>query len=165
MEHLGFGLGACPFFLHAKRRCDSIWIVHSSVQRTSWNVSFKWSRANCRRLALFASLISWQYALPRNVHPRDSLHRKMVLRLMLYPALTSSSCSWYAVVSSSSSICRSTNSFTSLVIFDGRPEPGTREIDPVSSNVRRKPWIPRRLHLIPSRARSLWMVGALRPFK
>ena len=47
-----------------------------------------------------------------------------VLQLILYPCDVSRKGIWWAVVSSSSRILRSTNAFTASVIFEGLPEPG-----------------------------------------
>ena len=57
-------------------------------------------------------------------------------------------------------ICSSTSLFTSIVILEGRPDPGFLIKQPVSSNLRRKLWIPTRLTSIPSACKILAIVGA-----
>lgn len=168
-SYLGLRLGGSPRFLQQKRLCVSSWTEHSSVHTTSSNPvedvassTYFWAKA--KRLALLASRISWQYALPLKVHPSDVRQRRTVRLLILYPREISSWWSWIAVVSSSSCICASTSSLISLVIFDGLPWPGRRAIDPVSRNRLRNLSMPLLLPERPSCFKSLAMVGAFHPW-
>jgi len=61
---------------------------------------------SCRRaksscFCLLTARMSWQYALPQNVHPSIVQQRRTVLKFNLYPSKTSKTYSWLAVVSSS----------------------------------------------------------------
>ena len=130
--YLGLFLGGSPRLRQQKRRCDCNCTVHSSVQTTRLKSRSTFSRAHASLFSLFAWRINWQYALPRNVHPKEVLQRKTVRREILIPCVFRSSWSWYAVVSSSRRICCSTKRLTSRVTFDGLPDPGRLTMEPVS---------------------------------
>ena len=94
-----------------------VWVFicheHSLVHMTFLKLSLRYCCAQRRCLVMFASQISWQYALPWKVQPKEVRHRRTVHRLILYQ--------------------RSTTAFTAT-IFDGHPDPGSLVIHPVSSN-------------------------------
>ena len=68
--------------------------------------------------------MSWQYALPLNVHPRSARQRRIVFLDILNPCDVRRTWSCSAVVSSSDRIFSSTMVFISGVITVGLPEPG-----------------------------------------
>ena len=105
LAYLGLCLGGSPRFLQQKRLCVSSWTEHLSVHTTSSNsvtdiASSTYFSAKAKRFALLASRISWQYALPLNVHPSDFRQQRTVNLLILYPREISSWWSWIAVISS-----------------------------------------------------------------
>ena len=130
---LGLGFGRCPCFLQQNLLWFSSCTVHSSVHKTFSKSSSRYWWAHSNLFCLLASLISWQYALPRNVHPSAVLHRKMVLKDMSIPLSSSILWSCVAVDSLSSSIFWSTSFFTVAVILDSRPDPGLLAMDWVCS--------------------------------
>ena len=89
--------------------CHEHSLVHTTFSKLSW----RYCCAQRRCLVMFASQISWQYALLWKVQPKEVRHRRTVHRLILYQ--------------------RSTTAFTAI-IFDGHPDPGSLVIHPVSSN-------------------------------
>lgn len=127
-SHLGLGLGSSPFFLQLWRLRVSSWTVVSSVHTTLLNPfvcdASRYLLAHSNRLTLFASRISWQYALPLNVQPSFARELNIMCWESWYPFSANSFCGWIAVVSSSSSIFLFTISSTSAVILLRRPEPG-----------------------------------------
>ncbi len=120
---LGLGRGASPCILKQNLLCIFICMVHSSVYITSSKVSFWCALAHSYLFNLLGSRINWQYALPRNVHPRMDLHRSTVLLDKLNPFFSTIPCIWWAVVSSSRLICCSTNTLICSQIFVVLPEP------------------------------------------
>ena len=158
-----------PLFLQQKRLWVSSWMLHSSLQITSRNpsaASLSFFLAHSSLFVLLASLMSWQYELPRNVHPRAGRHLKIVARDREWPRLFKWAWSCTAVVSSSALIRSSTIRLTSGVILDSRPLPGRRAMVPVSRYHLRNFAIPRLLQAdMPSSWSSLAIVGALNPCK
>ena len=92
------------------------------------NSSFSFSLVHASLFSLLMSLMSWQYALPRKIHPKDDQHRRIVAKEILYPLLSNRECNWTPLVSSSFSIWSSTIFFISSVTFDGLPDPGFLDI-------------------------------------
>ena len=65
----GLYLGFCPRLRQQNRLCVSICTEVSSVHMTSWKSSPRFSCAQWSLLTRFGARISWQYAVPRCVHP------------------------------------------------------------------------------------------------
>ena len=94
--YLGLFLGCSSTFRQQNRRWVSSWNVASSVQITSLKplcASCRYCLAHSSLFLLFSSLMSWQDALPRNVHPRVLRHHRIVVNDRLYPLLFKSMCS------------------------------------------------------------------------
>ena len=92
------------------------------------------SIAHSNLFTLFASLVTWQYTLPRNVYPNLFLELRIVFKDSGWLLSCSIFWSWTVVVSLSSCICLSTNSSTWGVILLGLPEPWRRPMLPVVLN-------------------------------
>jgi len=131
----GLFLGGSPSLQQHRRLCVSSWTLHSSVKITLAKLSLLCSRAKSSLFCLLTSRMSWQYALPLNVHPNDVLQRRMVRRFRVYPMLVNRTCSWVAVVSSSWRICSSTILLTSGVITVLLPLPACRTIVPWAMHI------------------------------
>ena len=76
-------------------------------------------------------------------------------------AIATVMCSYVAVISSSFLICSFTTAYISMVIFDGRPDPGLRPMRPVSMYFFTNFVIPTRLAFRLSLRRSRLIIGSL----
>ena len=101
-----------------------------SIQTTSWKSSFLCATAHSRSFCLLMSRISWQYADPRCVHPRNLCPLSTVCLDIDIPNPCSLTVISHAVVSSSFCTVNSITSKTPRVNFVGLPLLGKGEIEP-----------------------------------
>ena len=133
-----FPVSCSPLVRHVQvsTHCQTQWFsnctVVSSVHITSEKSALRFSWHQVSLFSLLTSLISWQYAEPRNVQPSYLQQRRIVVREISIPFTWRRWPSWEAVASSSFCISSSIKSFTLWVIMVDFPEPGFLLKPPVS---------------------------------